>query len=104
MALNQDIDNEWANFISSTYDEDDISSDGEETNEILQQTTEEFISANLSADMDSEAPKSTNIYISTKTKIAYFFWCTILIVKKLEPHCNGIKHADFNFNLFTIFV
>jgi len=61
MALNQDIDKEWENFISSNYDDDDISCDGEEINEILQQTPEEFISANLSADMDSEAPKSTNI-------------------------------------------
>jgi hypothetical protein len=40
-------------------------------NEIVKQTTEEFISANLSADIYSDAPKSSNIYISTKTKIAY---------------------------------
>ena len=42
MALNQDIDKEWENFISSNNDDDDISSDGEEVNEILQQTAEEF--------------------------------------------------------------
>ena len=72
MELNNSIDNEWANFISSTYDDDDdISSDCETSNEIIQQTAEEFLSANLSADINSTAPKSTDIYISTKTKIAY---------------------------------
>jgi hypothetical protein len=108
MALNQDIDNEWANFISSTYDDDDISSDGEETNEILQQTTEEFISANLSADMDSEAPKSTNIYISTKTKIAYLnmpidlkllFW-QVPVIPYAKP-CNGVIKKQMKFNTNT---
>ena len=108
MALNQDIDNEWANFISSTYDEDDISSDGEETNEILQQTTEEFISANLSADIDSEAPKSTNIYISTKTKIAYLnmpidlkllFW-QVPVIPYAKP-CNGVIKKQMKFNTNT---
>ena len=108
MALNQDIDKEWENFISSNYDDDDISSDGEEINEILQQTTEEFISANLSADMDSEAPKSTNIYISTKTKIAYLntpidlkllFW-QVPIIPYAKP-CNGVIKKQMKFNTST---
>ena len=108
MALNQDIDKEWENFISSNYDDDDISSDGEEINEILQQTTEEFISANLSADMDSEAPKSTNIYISTKTKIAYLntpidlkllFW-QIPVIAYAKP-CNGVIKKQMKFNSST---
>jgi hypothetical protein len=105
MALNQDIDKEWENFISSNYDDDDISSDGEEINEILQQTPEEFISANLSADMDSEAPKSTNIYISTKTKIAYLntpidlkllFW-QVPVIPYAKP-CNGVIKKQMKFN------
>jgi hypothetical protein len=108
MALNQDIDKEWENFISSNYDDDDISSDGEEINEILQQTPEEFISANLSADMDSEAPKSTNIYISTKTKIAYLntpidlkllFW-QVPVIPYAKP-CNGIVKKQMKFNSST---
>jgi len=107
MALNQDIDKEWENFISSNYDDDDISSD-EEVNEILQQTPEEFISANLSADMDSEAPKSTNIYISTKTKIAYLntpidlkllFW-QIPVIAYAKP-CNGVIKKQMKFNSST---
>jgi TATA-box binding protein (TBP) (component of TFIID and TFIIIB) len=108
MALNQDIDKEWENFISSNYDDDDISSDGEDVNEILQQTAEEFISANLSADMDSEAPKSTNIYISTKTKIAYLntpidlkqlFW-QVPVIPYAKP-CNGIVKKQMKFNSST---
>ena len=108
MTMNIDIDKEWENFISSTYDDDDISSDGEEINEILQQTTEEFISANLSADMDSEAPKSTNIYISTKTKIAYLntpidlkllFW-QVPIIPYAKP-CNGVIKKQMKFNTST---
>ena len=108
MALNQDIDKEWENFISSNNDDDDISSDGEEVNEILQQTAEEFISANLSADMDSEAPKSTNIYISTKTKIAYLntpidlkllFW-QVPVIPYAKP-CNGVVKKQMKFNTST---
>jgi TATA-box binding protein (TBP) (component of TFIID and TFIIIB) len=108
MALNQDIDKEWENFISSNYDDDDISSDGEDVNEILQQTAEEFISANLSADMDSEAPKSTNIYISTKTKIAYLntpidlkllFW-QVPVIPYAKP-CNGVVKKQMKFNSST---
>jgi len=108
MALNQDIDKEWENFISSNHDDDDISSDGEEVNEILQQTAEEFISANLSADLDSEAPKSTNIYISTKTKIAYLntpidlkllFW-QVPVIPYAKP-CNGVVKKQMKFNTST---
>ena len=108
MALNLDIDKEWENFISSNYEDDDISSDGEEVNEILQQTTEEFISANLSADMDSDAPKSTNIYISTKTKIAYLntpidlkllFW-QVPVIPYAKP-CNGVVKKQMKFNSST---
>ena len=108
MALNQDIDKEWENFISSNNDDDDISSDGEEVTEILQQTAEEFISANLSADMDSEAPKSTNIYISTKTKIAYLntpidlkllFW-QVPVIPYAKP-CNGVVKKQMKFNTST---
>ena len=108
MAMNLDIDKEWENFISSNYDDDDISSDGEEINEILQQNTEEYISANLSVDMDSEAPKSTDIYISTKTKIAYLntpidlkllFW-QVPVIPYAKP-CNGVIKKQMKFNSST---
>ncbi len=69
------IDEEWENFISNKYNNDDTSSDDDEEHsqldEILTKNDEDFISANLSMDIDVIAPKATDIYISTKTKIAY---------------------------------
>lgn len=64
-----DIDQEWENFISSNGNEDETSSDEEEfsqLNEFLK--SDEYIHENMS---ESTAPKATDIYISTKTKIAY---------------------------------
>lgn len=99
------IDEEWENFISSGYS-DDISSDDEEVNEIIKQTNEEFISANLSSDLTSLAPKATNIYISTKTKIAYLdriidlkkiFW-DVPVIPYAKP-CNGVIKKQMKFNL-----
>lgn len=106
MAITMDIDKEWENFISSGYDEE--TSDDEDVNEILKQTTEEFISANLSADLASEAPKATNIYISTKTKIAYLntaidlkqiFWKVPVII--YAKPCNGVVKKQMKFNSAT---
>jgi hypothetical protein len=109
MALSINIDQEWANFISSGCDDDISSDDEEEVNEIVKQTTEEFISANLSADLTSEAPKSSNIYISTKTKIAYLntpidlkqiFW-QVPVIPYAKP-CNGVIKKQMKFNSTTL--
>jgi hypothetical protein len=106
MAITMDIDKEWESFISAGYDED--TSDDEEVNEILKQTTEEFISANLSSDFTTEAPKASNIYISTKTKIAYLnrhidlkeiFW-EIPVIPYAKP-CNGVIKKQMKFNTLT---
>ena len=105
MAVSMNIDDEWENFISSGYS-DDISSDDEEINEIVKQTNEEFISANLSSDLTSLAPKATDIYISTKTKIAYLdriidlkklFW-DIPVIPYAKPS-NGVIKKQMKFNL-----
>jgi hypothetical protein len=109
MAVTMSIDKEWENFISSKYN-DDISSDEDEedANEILQQTAEEFISANLTADLTSEAPKASNIYISTKTKIAYLnrpidlkkiFW-EVPVIPYAKPS-NGVIKKQMKFNSNT---
>ena len=61
-TMTMTIDDEWKNFISPDYEEglsDDV--DIEENNEIVSNLGIEFI----------EAPKATDIYISTKSKIAY---------------------------------
>jgi hypothetical protein len=69
MALSMDIDNEWENFISSNY-KDDIS-DEDDINNDFSLSNEEILSPNMSVELHHETPKATNIYISTKTKIAY---------------------------------
>ena len=105
MAVSMNIDEEWENFISPGYS-DDISSDDEEINVIVKQTNEEFLSANLSSDLTSLDPKATNIYISTKTKIAYLdkiidlkklFW-EIPVIPYAKP-CNGVIKKQMKFNL-----
>ena len=108
MAICHDIDKEWENFISNNCDDDD-GSDEEEIHEIIKQTAEEFISANLSADIYSDAPKSSDIYISTKTKIAYLdtpidlklvFW-QIPVIPYAKP-CNGVVKKQMKINSNTL--
>lgn len=106
MSITMNIDLEWENFISSNND--DISSDDEEyspINEILKKNAEDFVSADIAMDMDSFAPKATNIYISTKTKIAYLnttidlkkiFW-DIPIIPYSRPS-NGVIKKQIKFN------
>ena len=105
MALN--IDNEWENFISSKFD-DNLSSDDENINEI-NETTEEILSANLASTLCVEPPKASNIYISTKTNIAYLntqidlkdvFW-KIPIIPYYKP-CNGVVKKQMKFNSLVI--
>lgn len=102
-----DIDEEWEHFIS--HDQEDISSDDDDTTQIIKQTAEEFISANLSADLTSDAPKATNIYISTKTKIAYLttpielkdvFW-QIPVIPYATP-ANGVIKKQMKFNSVAV--
>jgi hypothetical protein len=102
-----DIDQEWENFISSGCD-DDISSDDEDFNEIIKQDSEEFVSANLQIDLNTESPKATAIYISTKTKIAYLnkqidlkeiFW-QVPLIPYAKP-CNGVVKKQMKFNSLT---
>jgi hypothetical protein len=102
-----DIDKEWENFIS--YGQEEEYSDGEEEiNEIIKQTNEEFISANLSSEFNTEAPKASNIYISTKTKIAYLnrpidlkgiFWA-VPVIPYAKP-CSGVIKKQMKFNSTT---
>jgi TATA-box binding protein (TBP) (component of TFIID and TFIIIB) len=105
MSATINIDEEWENFISSNND--DILSDDEEIDieDILNKNIEEFVSADISMDIQSEAPKATNIYISTKTKIAYLnttihlkdiFW-NIPIIPYYKA-CNGVIKKQMKFN------
>lgn len=98
------IDQEWENFISSGSNDDIMSDDDmDQVDEILKHSSEEYVSANISLDM--EAPKATDIYISTKTKIAYLntiidlktiFW-EVPVINYTKP-CNGVIKKQMKFN------
>jgi hypothetical protein len=108
MSIKMNIDEEWENFISSDYNNDDISSDEEEysqLNQFLKNDDEEFVSADLVMDMNTVAPKATDIYISTKTKIAYLnktidlktiFW-NVPVISYSTP-VNGVIKKQMKFN------
>jgi TATA-box binding protein (TBP) (component of TFIID and TFIIIB) len=114
MSITLNIDEEWENFISTkNYDDDDEynendpddNSDNDEVTKILKQESDEYLSANLTADITSEAPKATNIYISTRTKIAYLntpihlasvFW-DIPVMNYYKPK-NGVIKKQMKFN------
>jgi len=98
------IDTEWEKFISSNYS-DDISSDDDDINEIIKEKDNNYLSANLISEFNSEVPKASSIYISTKTKIAYLnmqinlkqiFW-QIPIIPYAEPS-NGVIKKQMKFN------
>jgi len=101
------IDKEWENFITSGF-EDEVSSDDEDFN--FPQISEELVSADISSDFDySKTPKSSEIYISTKTKIAYLnipielksvFW-NIPLIPYAKP-CNGVIKKQMKFNSITL--
>uniref|UniRef100_A0A6C0ERL6 Uncharacterized protein n=1 Tax=viral metagenome TaxID=1070528 RepID=A0A6C0ERL6_9ZZZZ len=106
MAISVNINDEWDNFISSDYDGD---SSDEEENHIIKHIPEEIISSNVFNEFNSESPKCSDIYISTKTKIAYLnqvinlselFW-NIPIIQYAKP-CNGVVKKQMKFNSLSI--
>jgi hypothetical protein len=106
MSTTLNIDEEWENFMSSSNCNDD---DDDVYDEIIN-NTDEYLSANLTTDIVSELPKCSNIYISTKTKIAYLnttinladlFW-NIPVVNYYMPKTGVVKkQMKFNSTLQT---
>ena len=101
MFEDTNIDDEWADFISAGYNED------EEENEIIGEN-EEVVSADISTELQ-ETPKASPIYISTKTKIAYLntaidlktmFWF-IPVIPYAQPR-NGVVKKQIKFNSTTM--
>jgi TATA-box binding protein (TBP) (component of TFIID and TFIIIB) len=97
-TMTMTIDDEWKNFISPDYEEglsDDVDIDIEENNEIISNLGVEF----------TQAPKATDIYISTKSKIAYLnkeinlkevFW-NVPVLPYAKP-LNGVIKKQMKFN------
>lgn len=103
------IDNEWEQFMSSSYKHDESSDEENDVNEIVTTSNEEIISANLSMELDNETPKATDIYISTKTKIAYLnthidlkdlFWQIPVIPYAMQS--NGVIKKQMKFNSLLV--
>lgn len=110
MSVSLDIDQEWENFISNEFNEYEESGDEENDINILKQDiNEELISADLSLDMNiGDVPKSSDIYISTKTMIAYLntpvdlkniFW-NVPVIKYSDP-INGVIKKQMKFVSLT---
>ena len=109
MAISN-IDEEWDKYINSNEYDNDSDSDLD-LNETISE--DKFISANLSENINilnnnNETPKSSDIYISTKTKIAYLnkhidlkemFW-NIPVLQYMEPK-NGVIKKQMKFNSLT---
>lgn len=107
------IEDEWMNFISNDCDEnemddEDLLDDLEDMNEIIKKSGE-TLSANLNFEFNTDTPKANEIYISTKTKIAYLnqhidlkevFW-KIPVLPYAMPK-NGVIKKQMKFNSSTI--
>ena len=101
-ALNK-IDDEWQNFISSKYNNDD----DEASEDLIEEEgeVESIVSADIAKGLQQEAPRATDIYISTKSKIAYLnqpidlktlFW-GIKVMPYSTP-ANGVIKKQMKYN------
>ena len=104
-ALNK-IDDEWQNFISSKYNNDD----DEASEDLIEEEgeVESIVSADIAKGLQQEAPRATDIYISTKSKIAYLnqpidlktlFW-GIKVMPYSTP-AKGVIKKQMKFNSLT---
>jgi len=104
MAITMDIDQEWENFISNKFDDN---ASEEDQNEITSLSDSESVSINIKNEFANLViPKSSEIYISTKTKIAYLnmpinlkslFW-NIPVINYAIPK-NGVVKKQMKFSL-----
>jgi hypothetical protein len=101
------INDEWQNFISSKYD--DNVSDDDDVLENFVKTDEEIILKKQLLNFDSETPKSSAIYISTKTKLSYLnipidlkrvFW-NIPVIPYAKPS-DGVIKKQMKFNSLVV--
>ena len=102
----ENIDDEWEKFISNDYGEDldiDQVDHDDSSNEITLNITEDIVGEN--DENNRNIPKATEIYISTKSKIAYLnqeidlksiFW-EIPVIQYSMPK-NGIIKKQMKFN------
>jgi len=96
-SMSLTIDDEWENFLSPDYDDGEVENDN---NSVVGENEEIISEMGL-----TEAPKASDIYISTKSKIAYLnteiclkdvFW-KIKIISYAMPN-NGVIKKQMKFN------
>jgi TATA-box binding protein (TBP) (component of TFIID and TFIIIB) len=114
MAITMDIDEEWQKFNNNDFVDDDDDGAGfvddlnDEYAKLMKMDgSDETLSANIKTELiSSEAPTSSAIYISTKTKIAYLntpidlktiFWL-IDVIPYAKPS-NGVVKKQMKFVL-----
>ena len=69
MAIPNNIDDEWSNFLTNNYNNDD---DDDESSSHDDNSNNLFSSVNTNNEENTiKPPEPTDIYISTKSKIAY---------------------------------
>jgi TATA-box binding protein (TBP) (component of TFIID and TFIIIB) len=98
----QSVDDEWSNFISSNYD-NSVSDDEDDEEYCIPNTMPQTTMLD-----ENVAPEPSNIYISTKSKVAYLnipidlsiFW-KIPVIPYAEPK-NGIIKKQIKSNTTTI--
>jgi len=105
MAIPNNIDDEWSNFLTNNYNNDD---DDDESSSHDDNSNNLFSSVNTNNEENTiKPPEPTDIYISTKSKIAYLtnpidlsiFW-KIPIISYSTPK-NGIIKKQIKLNSKT---
>ena len=105
MSSTLNIDDEWTNFLSKSYNDD--SSDNENNNSDANDNDNDATEIKPNATLNMIIPEPTPIYISTKSKIAYLlapidlsiFW-NIPVIPYSTPS-NGVIKKQIKFNSKT---
>jgi len=103
---NNNIDDEWDNFIANKYDNDTNTTD-DENNSVHDKLNTNELNSNLETFKNCNVPIPTDIYISTKSKIAYLvqpvdlniFW-DIPVMPYATPQ-NGVIKKQIKINSKT---
>jgi hypothetical protein len=107
--INNNIDDEWNNFLSNNYNDDDnsVNDTSIDNNNLIGEFNENNYELNSSEIFSGDVPEPSDIYISTKSKIAYLeqpvdlkiFW-DIPVIPYALPQ-NGVIKKQIKINSKT---
>ena len=106
ITTNNNIDDEWSNFITNNYDDEQSVDENNNLHDEFNEPDNELNSTDIDI-FDGEPPEPSNIYISTKSKIAYLlepidlsiFW-DIPVIPYATPS-NGVIKKQIKLNSKT---